>query len=408
MSGELDTRGIGDGSLRHGRVKRLARGSWGLAVLKVETKVTAKLHGRLRGLHQDITLAGECCFLVVLAGRKRDRRHYHHGLPERTSLLDERSGVAVHLHVDLETDLGAHRRYQNTSHSGGMGEGPRDNAACACMHDLSVAVAGERAGGHAGEERLCSSSWCHASREKLQCKGLYLGMVGEVVGSASRPREVRRLERRGAQGAEAAAHAVLPLFPFLFSLLLPLWVLPLPRNDSSLFRTANVAERPSGAGIAITGQNHVLASLDSTCHVPPCTPDGLRTSSYQHCTLLHQERRSPTHPDGSSQTLQSGRFPDQLPLPSHRTLRLGIVARTRPSLCSRSHLQSGKFLLPRDLACSCPCCQSWTLDDTTSDDGASLPHVLSTGSWMLPESFEDPELLLVLPPRIRTRNCRCD
>ena len=30
--------------------------------------------------------------------------------------------------------------------------------------------------------------------------------------------------------------------------------LPLSRNDSPVFRTANVAERPSGAGIAITGQ----------------------------------------------------------------------------------------------------------------------------------------------------------
>ena len=32
-NGELDTRGFGDGSLRHGRMKQLACGSWGLAVL---------------------------------------------------------------------------------------------------------------------------------------------------------------------------------------------------------------------------------------------------------------------------------------------------------------------------------------------------------------------------------------
>ena len=52
---------------------------------------------------------------------------------------------------------------------------------------------------------------------------------------------------------------LLSLFPLLLPLLLPLWIVPLlsfplPRDDSSLFRTASVAERPSGAGIAITGQ----------------------------------------------------------------------------------------------------------------------------------------------------------
>ena len=57
----------------------------------------------------------------------------------------------------------------------------------------------------------------------------------------------------------AFASLVFATFSFVFPLLLPLWVLPLlslplSRNDSSLFRTTNVAERPSGAGIAITGQ----------------------------------------------------------------------------------------------------------------------------------------------------------
>ena len=104
-----------------------------------------------------------------------------------------------------------------------------------------------------------------------------------------------------------------------------------------------------GQGLQSRARNHVLASLDSTCHEPPCTPDRLRTSSYQHCTLLprmNQEHRSPTHPGGSSQTLQPGRFPEQLPLPSHRTLRLGIVARTRPSRCTRSHLGWKSFFFP--------------------------------------------------------------
>ena len=41
--------------------------------------------------------------------------------------------------------MGAHRRDRNTSHSSGIGEGPRHDAARAGRHDLSVAVAGERA-----------------------------------------------------------------------------------------------------------------------------------------------------------------------------------------------------------------------------------------------------------------------
>ena len=69
-----------------------------------------------------------------------------------------------------------------------------------------MAVAGERAGGRAGEER----SALHPSREsraKLQRKDLVPGLVGEVPGSASCIRETQRLERRGAQSAAAAAHA---------------------------------------------------------------------------------------------------------------------------------------------------------------------------------------------------------
>ena len=62
---ELDTRGFGDGSPRHGRMKLLARGSGGLAVLNEELKATAKLHGLLLVLHQDITLAESVAFLSV-------------------------------------------------------------------------------------------------------------------------------------------------------------------------------------------------------------------------------------------------------------------------------------------------------------------------------------------------------
>ena len=88
-----------------------------------------------------------------------------------------------------------------------MGEGPRDDAARARKHDFSVAFAGERAGGRPGEERLCSSSQRCTSRAKLQCKGLFLGMVGEVLGSASRQRGTQRMVRRGARSPAAAAHA---------------------------------------------------------------------------------------------------------------------------------------------------------------------------------------------------------
>ena len=56
-SGDFDTQGFGDGPLRNGRMKRLARGGLGLAVPNEDMKVTAKLHGPLPGLHLDITPA---------------------------------------------------------------------------------------------------------------------------------------------------------------------------------------------------------------------------------------------------------------------------------------------------------------------------------------------------------------
>ena len=43
--------------------------------------------------------------------------------------------------------------------------------------------------------------------QSCKCEGLFLGMVGEVPGSASRLREIQRLEGRGAQSAAAAMHA---------------------------------------------------------------------------------------------------------------------------------------------------------------------------------------------------------
>ena len=97
----------------------------------------------------------------------------------------------------LETDLGAHRRDRATSHSCEDFEGSRDNAARVRRHDFAVSSAGERAGGRAGEERLGSAPVCRTVRVELWCKDLF-------PGSPSRLREIQRMERRGAQGAEAA------------------------------------------------------------------------------------------------------------------------------------------------------------------------------------------------------------
>ena len=99
-SGELDRRGFVDGSLRHGRMKRLARGGWGLAVLSEDMRVTAKLHSPLPGLHQDTTLAESVAFLWYL-------RH--------VSAMGGTFKRAIHLRVDLETHLRVHRRDRCTS-----------------------------------------------------------------------------------------------------------------------------------------------------------------------------------------------------------------------------------------------------------------------------------------------------
>ena len=108
------------------------------------------------------------------------------------------------------------------------------------------------------------------------------------------------------------------------ALLLPLWVVfllslsPCHGMIHQCFAQPTLLSDHQVQGLQSKARNHVLASLDSKCHEPPCTPDRLRTSSYQKCTLLprmNQEHQGPTHPDGSSQTLQPGGFPDQHPLP---------------------------------------------------------------------------------------------
>ena len=152
-----------------------------------------------------------------------------------------------------------------------------------------------------------------------------------------------------------------------------------------------------GQGLQLRARNHVLASLDSTCHEPPCTP---RLASYKFLSALHSSStyESRTSESNTSRWIQSdspARKVSSSHRPSRHTLQLSIVAMwIRSSHCTRSHLQSGRFLLFRALARGCPCCHTWTGDDTTSDDGASLPHapseVLSTGPWMLWSLCVDP------------------
>ena len=55
--GHLAQQGFGDGSLFHGRHKRLARGGWGLVVYDGDDVQQAMLHGPLPGFQQDILLA---------------------------------------------------------------------------------------------------------------------------------------------------------------------------------------------------------------------------------------------------------------------------------------------------------------------------------------------------------------
>ena len=139
-----------EGRARHERFWRRLPQARAPEATNEDMKVTAKLHVPSPGFHQDITLAKSVAFLWYLhhvsamggtfyTDSLNVHRHWTKS-PEYST-----RGQLVHLRVDLETNLEAHRRDRYTSHSGGMGEEPRDNAACARKHDLFVAVAGERA-----------------------------------------------------------------------------------------------------------------------------------------------------------------------------------------------------------------------------------------------------------------------
>ena len=64
--GYLDELGFGDGSVHCGRAPRAARGGWGLVVLGLDFKETARLHGPVPGWQQDITLAELMAFNMYL------------------------------------------------------------------------------------------------------------------------------------------------------------------------------------------------------------------------------------------------------------------------------------------------------------------------------------------------------
>ena len=144
----------------------------------------------------------------------------------------------------------------------------------------------------------------------------------------------------------------LPHCPLLLPLLLILWVVPLlsfplPRNVSSLFRTANVTERPPGAGFAITGQKPRPRRTRFNVSRASLYPDRLRASACQHCALPPRKRqvcRNPTRPGQSDSS-------------DRKVSRSGSSSQSPSSsaghCCTRIHLQSGRFVLPRALACGC-------------------------------------------------------
>ena len=166
VSGELDVRGLGDGSLRHGRTKQLARGSWVLALLNEDVKVTAKLHGPLPGIHQNITLEESCFFCGTCGTSTRWAAHLLHGLLERASLLDETPGVQQQRQfIHASTWRRIWKRIDEIGpHSKELSEEPRDDAACARRHNFSVADAGERA----GDEQMKKGSALHPSVAQIE------------------------------------------------------------------------------------------------------------------------------------------------------------------------------------------------------------------------------------------------
>ena len=134
-----------------------ARGGLSLAVLNAERQVTAKPHGLLPGLHQENTLTESVACQRYL--RQVSVLDFPHGLLQNAALLEERRGTqlqrAVHLRVHLETDPGANRR------------------------DWPHLIHVKWVKGHA---RPGSTPVCR--RAELSCKGLFLGLVGELLGSS--------------------------------------------------------------------------------------------------------------------------------------------------------------------------------------------------------------------------------
>ena len=202
-SGELDTQGFGDGPLWYGRMKRLARGALGLAVLSEDMQVTAKAARPAPWPSPGHHSGGERCLLVVLAARHRDGPHFLHGLQERASLLDERPGAqhqrAVHPRVDVETD--------------GSGRVDLETVLDAATQHLREGTTSlwQQLANEQADEQSKKGSAVHPSvaqvKHSCSARASFLGWLTQVPGSLSRHREIQRLEQRGALGAEAAAHA---------------------------------------------------------------------------------------------------------------------------------------------------------------------------------------------------------
>ena len=128
----------------------------------------------------------------------------------RAALLEERPRAQhqrpVHLRVDLETDLGAHRRDRPHLIYVKWVRGSRDDAARARRHDLAVRAACERAGGRAGEVKVGSAPVCQTVRAESTRQGHVHGWHSCWV--AFTPSWIHRMERRAAEGAAWEAGGV--------------------------------------------------------------------------------------------------------------------------------------------------------------------------------------------------------
>ena len=111
-------------------------------------------------------------------------------------------------------------------------------------------------------------------------------------------------------------------------------------------------------GLQSQARNHVLASLGSKCHEPLCTPDRLRTSSYQTCTLhprMNEEHRVQHIPMDPVRLSSQEGFQISIFFPVVVLFGWVLLPRRFVSVIVLSHLQSRRFLLPKAVVRSCLC-----------------------------------------------------